>query len=121
MTPAVPSRWDPRAVRQQRSAWRRYPSVTVHAALIAVIVLLLTWAELTHHVEGDANIGAGIVVLLLAACGLPWSFYVLQAPRWMNELPLWQADVVWALPAVLNVLLHLGIVFAYNQRQRARP
>lgn len=78
--------------------------------------------DVAHHPATDANLGGGLAILFLALLGLPWSIYLIQGGNWMGDIPVWQQDVVWALPAVLNVVLHLGAVAAIThfRGQQAR-
>jgi hypothetical protein len=54
--------------------WFR-PALLVHATIVAGLFVLLLFLAWTHPDDPpDANIGAGMVALLLGLFGLPWSF-----------------------------------------------
>ena len=53
-----------------RTAWRAF--LLSHAGAVLVLTALLVISVAAHDAP-DANIGAGLFVLMLGAMGLPWS------------------------------------------------
>jgi hypothetical protein len=86
--------------------------VLVHATIVAglfVLLLLLAWVHPDD--PPDANIGAGMVALLLGLFGLPWSLLASQ----VGSDP-WAVAVLTGA-AVVNVGLH-GLIASAAGRER---
>lgn len=82
---------------------------------IVVLALLLLYAIMTAaHSGPDANIGAGLVGLVLLVLGLPWTFPFLAG----NPGPGGGLGLVLRLgPALLNVALHALLRFLLVRRR----
>jgi len=92
-------------------------SLVVHICVLTGVCLLLTgmlWGP-----QPDANIGAGLVQLLLAGLGMPWSLLTFS-----GVLPE-QRDYVETLEllsfALVNLLLHGALALVSTRRTRRSP
>ncbi len=93
--------------RQLRSPSRR---VAVHAAVVAVLLVLFTAARLSNGAAVGADIGAGLVGLALLALGFPWTLLLFVDSARLYDLPTALWYLVTLGPAVLNVALHALLV-----------
>jgi hypothetical protein len=94
--------------------WFR-PALLVHATIVAGLFVLLLFLAWTHPDDPpDANIGAGMVALLLGLFGLPWSFLATQV-----ESDPWAVAVLTGA-AVVNLGLH-GLIASRLRRQGPKP
>lgn len=85
----------------------------VHGIVVLALLLLYVIATATHP-GPDANIGAGLVGLVLLVLGLPWTFPFLAG----NPGPGGALGLVLRLgPAVLNVGLHALLRFVLVRRK----
>jgi hypothetical protein len=92
--------------------------VVVHAAIVGLSVVALVVVSTVYYTP-DANIGAGLVLMWIAALGLPWSLPILTGSVQIPEtIPAWLQAGVFVLCAVMNVLVHAGIVFAVHRMRR---
>lgn len=86
----------------RRNTW--YPGLTLHAAVIGILLALL--AVMVGRTDGvDANIGAGLVLIVLLGLGLPWSLPVVLDLSAFDDLP----GVVWYALRLGPALLWLGL------------
>ncbi len=90
----------------------RSPSrwVAVHAAVVAVLLVLFAVARLSSGAADGADTGAGLVGLPLLALGFPWTLSLLVDPARLYDLPTAAWYLVTLGPAVLNVALHALLV-----------
>lgn len=89
-------------------AWRD-PVLLTHAFIVAVVLVVLVLTATVGATE-DANIGAGIMGLLLGILGLPWSLPALVVDGTGNVV------AVMTVAALINLGIHAGI---RTSRQRA--
>lgn len=96
--------------------------VAIHAILVAALLALFTILMLTTPPGTGANIGAGMVGLVVMALGLPWTLPVFWDLGQVSDLPTVLDYLVKLGPAVLNVAIHAGIrsVFVFAERRRRR-
>ncbi len=92
----------------------RHPAVLTHAAVLAVLVLLFVLAEGLHDTP-DANIGAGLVGLVIGVLGLPWSLVYFVWTGTADESPGW-AFVIICAAALLNLLIHAALWHRHLRR-----
>lgn len=86
------------------------------AALTAVCAYLAV--ALRYHVIADANIGAGLAFLSIAALGLPWSSLILFGVR--SEARDYAETALAITFALVNLLLHGLLTLRLSNRSRSR-
>ena len=93
--------------------------LTVHIAVVALLMVLLAVMVGADGDGPDANIGAGLVLLPLIALGLPWSLVFFFDPYSFDDA----STVVYVLvsigPAVVNIVLHWAIGRWLRKRRSA--
>ena len=97
----------------QRSPLRR---VAVHAAVVAVLLLLVTAARLAGGAADGADVGAGLAALPLLALGFPWTLLLFVDPARSYDLPTAAWYLVTLGPAVLDVVLHALLALRHPAR-----
>ena len=91
----------------------------IHGLLLVLLLALFIVLDRTGP-ESDANIGAGLVGLLLLGLGLPWSLLRLLIDSGTYEdFPRVVRVLLTFGPAVFNVGVHALFVAALVRRRRA--
>jgi hypothetical protein len=84
----------------------RYPGLTLHSLVVGVPLALFAVLVLTGR-GGGANIGAGLVLIVVLALGFPWSLPVFLDPDAVGELPGVLRYVAYVGPALLWIGVHV--------------
>ncbi|GAA0477259.1 hypothetical protein Aca07nite_85460 [Actinoplanes capillaceus] len=85
----------------------------------AVVVGVLTVGFVTYPVTpGDVDLGIAVFAMPLLALGLPWSLFYLYDPYLFDDLGRAAHYLIMSAPAVVNVLLHAGVVALRSDRDR---
>ena len=88
-------------------------ALLIHGILVFALLLLYVIMSATHS-GPDANIGAGLVGMVLLVLGLPWTFpFLAGTPGPDGGLGL----VLRLGPALLNVALHALLRFVLVRRR----
>jgi hypothetical protein len=95
----------------------RNPAVLIHAGLVIFLIALLSVLDLIHPDDPpDANIGAGLVGLVIGALALPWSVSYLAWDYLFGETEGRLPVIVVCLGAVLNVAIHAALWARHARR-----
>jgi uncharacterized protein YegP (UPF0339 family) len=86
----------------------RFPGLMLHALVVGVPLALFAVLVFTGR-GGGANIGAGLVLLVVLALGFPWSLPVFLDPDAVGELPGVLRYAAYVGPALLWIGVH-GLV-----------
>ena len=97
-----------------RAAPLRVSSVllAIHAAV--VLILVATFVVMLRGPQVDANIGAGLMMLLLLPLGVPWSFAF-----FLPGVSGHQADLIIAAAAIVNLVLHALVVYLVRSHRES--
>ena len=94
---------------------RRGP-LYLHVAVATVLITIFAILVAITPPGAGANIGAGMIGLLVLGLGLPWSIPALAVPYAFDAVPMAIWYLVFFGPALLNVALHA--VIRYLRRHR---
>ena len=97
----------------------RWVLVGLHALAVALLIIHF-YSLMASGPEHDANIGAGMVGLLLLGLGFPWTMLLwLIEPDTYNHFSPAVRGLVNCGPAVVNVVIH-ALLPSVLKRRRAR-
>jgi hypothetical protein len=90
----------------------------LHTVVVLTLITLVVLAIATADPLDGANIGAGLLDLILLVLGLPWSIPILCFPYGLDDAPKAAALLAHFAPAIINVLLHWRLVAGAGRRRR---
>jgi hypothetical protein len=89
----------------------------IHLVLV-IFVAATFWRTYLPSSEANANIGAALVLIVLAVMASPWSWPV---ELWWPDLDTGTIGLIYTVAAVTNVALHSLILGAMIHAERSRP
>jgi hypothetical protein len=107
---------------QRPWVYRRWPYAASPWAHLGLLLAGLAWwtaAVLqngTWETSADANIGAGLALILVAGLGLPWSALLFMDPEYFG-LPEVGVVLILTACALLNVTIHASFMARRHKRR----